>query len=135
MILDSSAILEVLFRGPTHLDVLERMESAGALAVGTPTLAETGIVLHARIGESSRGMLERFLDEFAVQEIPFGEIHWREAVEAFRRFGRGRHPASLNFGDCLSYATARLTGEPLLFTGGDFGQTDLPGANKESPPG
>jgi hypothetical protein len=61
-------------------------------------LAETGIVLHARVGEASRGMLERFLDEFGVQEIPFGEIHWREAVEAFRRFGRGRHPAALNFG-------------------------------------
>lgn len=126
MILDSSAILEVFFRGPEHLDVLKRMESAGVLAVGTPTLAETGIVLHARLGEASRGMLERFLDEFGVQEISFGEIHWREAVEAFRRFGRGRHPAALNFGDCLTYATTRLTGEPLLLTGGDFGQTDLP---------
>jgi ribonuclease VapC len=60
-----------------------------------------------------------------VQEIPFGEIHWREAVEAFRRFGRGRHPAALNFGDCLTFATAQLTGQALLFTGGDFGQTDL----------
>jgi ribonuclease VapC len=97
------------------------------------TLAETGIVLHARIGESARGMLERFLDEFAVQEISFGEIHWREAVEAFRRFGRGRHPEALTFGDCLTYATTRLTGEPLLFTGGDFGQTDLPPPGKVAP--
>ena len=126
MILDSSAILELLFRGPQHVEVLERMESAGVLAVGAPTLAETGIVLHARIGEASRGMLERFLDEFGVQEIPFGEIHWREAVEAFRRFGRGRHPAALNYGDCLTYATTRLAGESLLFTGGDFFHTDLP---------
>jgi ribonuclease VapC len=118
VILDSSAILEL--RGP-QLEVLERESAPG----GTPTLAETGIVLHARVGEASRGMLERFLDEFGVQEIPFGEIHWREAVEAFRRFGRGRHPAALNFGDCLTYATTRLAGESLLFTGGDFGQTDL----------
>jgi ribonuclease VapC len=125
VILDTSAILEVLFRGPAHREILSRMEAAGVLAVGAPTLAETGIVLHARLGEVSRGMLERFLDEFAVQEIPFGEIHWREAVEAFRRFGRGRHPAALNFGDCLTFATAQLTGQALLFTGGDFGQTDL----------
>lgn len=125
MILDSSAILEVLFRGPEHPGVLARMRAAPVLAAGAPTLAETGIVLHARLGEASRGLLERFLDEFGVAEIPFGEIHWREAVEAFRRFGRGRHPAGLNFGDCLTYAAAELAGEPLLFIGEDFSRTDL----------
>lgn len=125
MILDSSAILEVLFRGPEHAEVLARMRAAEVLAAGAPTLAETGIVLHARLGEASRGLLERFLDEFGVAEIPFGEVHWREAVEAFRRFGRGRHPAGLNFGDCLTYAAAHLAGEPLLFVGEDFARTDV----------
>jgi ribonuclease VapC len=127
VILDSSAILEVLFRGPEHEVLLARMEEAGILAAGSPTLAETGIVLHARLGETSRGMLERFLDEFAVAEIPFGEIHWREAVEAFRRFGKGQHPAALDFGDCMTYAASLLSGEPLLFTGEDFLRTDLGG--------
>ncbi len=65
------------------------------------------------------------LDELGIQEIPFGELHWREAVDAYRRFGKGRHPAALNFGDCMTYAVASLTGEPLLFVGNDFGHTDL----------
>lgn len=126
MILDSSAILAVVFREPECETLLDRIESSQAVAVGAPTLAETGIVLHARIGEPSRGMLERLLDELAIQEIPFGEVHWRETVDAFRRFGKGRHPAALNFGDCMTYATARLAGEPLLFVGDDFTRTDLP---------
>ena len=125
MILDSSAILAVIFRESGHEQLLERMHGAEALAVGTPTLTETGVVLHARLGPASHGLLERIMDELGVQEVPFGEIHWREAVDAFRRFGKGRHPASLNFGDCLTYATARLSGEPLLFVGADFSETDL----------
>jgi ribonuclease VapC len=65
------------------------------------------------------------LQELGINEIPFSQVHWREAVEAYQRFGRGRHPARLNFGDCLSYATARLAGQPLLFIGEDFIKTDL----------
>jgi ribonuclease VapC len=125
VILDTWALLAIVFREPGFEDLLERIQRAPAVAAGTPTLAETGIVLHARLGERSRGLLERLLDELGVQEIPFGEVHWREAVEAYRRYGKGRHPAGLNFGDCLTYATARLTGEPLLFTGADFAGTDL----------
>lgn len=125
MIVDSSAILAIVFREPGHERLLDRLKDAPAAAVGAPTLSETGIVLHARLGTASYGMLERFLDEFGIQEIPFGEIHWREAVDAFRRFGRGHHPASLNFGDCLTYAAARLSGEPLLFVGDDFPRTDI----------
>ena len=125
MILDTSALLAIVFREPGFEDLLERIRRAPAVAAGAPTLAETGIVLHARLGERSRGLLERLLDELREQEIPFGEVHWREAVEAYRRYGKGRHPAGLNFGDCLTYATARLTGEPLLFTGEEFARTDL----------
>ncbi len=128
MILDTSAILAVVFREPGYEQLLARLQAAEAVAVGAPTLAETGIVLHARMGEASRGLVERILDELAIQEIPFAEIHWREAVEAFRRFGKGRHPAGLNFGDCLSYAAAKLSGEPLLFVGDVFARTDLDAA-------
>ena len=127
MIVDSSALLSIVFREPGHEQVLARMESAVALAAGAPTLAETGIVLTARLGAAADGLLERLLDEFEIQEIPFGEIHWREAVDAFRRYGRGRHPAALNFGDCLTYAAAILSGEELLYVGEDFGRTDLAG--------
>jgi ribonuclease VapC len=128
MIVDSSALLAIVFREPGYEGLLERLDGAEAVAAGTATLAETGIVLQARLGAAADGMLERMLDELDIQEIPFGEIHWREAVDAYRRFGRGRHPAGLTFGDCLTYATARLSGEPLLFVGDDFLETDLESA-------
>ncbi len=125
MIIDTSAILAVVFREPGFEEVLRRMDAADVVAAGTPTLAETGIVLHARLGEQSRGVLERLLDELGIVEIPFGELHWREAVDGFRSFGKGRHPASLNFGDCMTYAVTKLAAEPLLFLGEDFRRTDL----------
>jgi len=125
VILDASALLAIVFREPGFEDLLERIRQAPAVAAGAPTLAETGILLHARMGEPSRWLLERLLDELGVEEVPFGELHWREAVEAYRRYGKGLHSAALSFGDCLTYAAARLTGEPLLFEGDDFGRTDL----------
>lgn len=128
MIVDASALLAVVFREPGYEEILRTLEASEALAAGAPTLAETGIVLTARLGPAASGLLERLLDEFGIQEIPFGEMHWREAVEAFRRFGKSRHPAGLNFGDCMTHAVASLTGEPLLFNGDDFGLTDLEAA-------
>lgn len=125
MIVDSSALLAVAFREPGHEELLDRMQNAPAVAAGAPTLTETGIVLHTRLGTQAHGLLERMLDELVIQEIPFGEVHWREAVDAYWRFGKGRHAASLNFGDCMTYAVARLAGEPLLYTGEDFAKTDL----------
>jgi ribonuclease VapC len=125
VIVDSSALLSIVFREPGWQSLIARMEEAAAVAAGAPTLAETGIVLQARLGTAADGMLERLLEELSIEEISFGEIHWREAVDAYRRFGRGRHTAALNFGDCMTYAVARLAGESLLFTGDDFRQTDL----------
>jgi ribonuclease VapC len=125
MIVDASALLAIVFREAGYEELLERIDAAEVVAAGTPTLAEAGIVLQARLGSAADGMLERMLDELEIQEVPFGEIHWREAVDAYRRFGRGRHRAGLNFGDCLTYATTRLSGEPLLFVGDDFLETDL----------
>jgi len=125
MILDASALLAIVFQEPGFEAILERMEAAPGVAAGSPTLAETGIVLQARLDGNADGLLERMLDELDVQEVPFGELHWREAVDAYRRFGKGRHPASLNFGDCMSYAVAQLAGESLLFVGDDFSRTDV----------
>ncbi len=120
MILDSSALLAIVFKEPGFEAILDRIAAAPGVAAGVPTLGETGIVLHARLGEASYGLLERLLDELGVQEVPFGELHWREAVDVFRRFGKGRHVAALNFGDCMAYAVASLAGEPLLFLGDEF---------------
>lgn len=125
MILDSSALLAIVFKEPDFERILEQIQKASLVAAGTPTLVETGIVLEARLGARAPGLLERLLDELAVEEIAFGSNHWREAVRAFRKFGKGRHRAALNFGDCMTYAVARLSGEPLLHRGDDFALTDV----------
>jgi ribonuclease VapC len=95
------------------------------VGIGAPTLTETAIVLASKLGEDSRSLLAVLLESLDVTVVPFTAAHGREAREAFLRFGRGRHPAALNFGDCLTYAVAKLADQPLLFTGDDFSQTDL----------
>ena len=125
MILDTSAVVAVFLREPGWAALADRIADAQEVAIGAPTLSETAIVLTARLGRDSRALLADFLHRFGIAIIPFCEEHWREAAEAYRRFGRGRHRARLNFGDCLSYATARLSGQPLLSVGDDFPKTDL----------
>lgn len=126
MIVDSSAIVAVLLRQPGYEPVLEQIAAAMAPAAGAPTLAETGIVLTARMGVAGKTLLARFVQESGLVVVPFGEHHWGAAVDAFLRYGKGRHPAALNFGDCMTYAVARVAGEPLLCLGEDFVKTDLP---------
>lgn len=128
MIVDSSAILAVMFREPGFEPLLEKLTGAAFIGIGCPTLVETGIVLSARMGFNADPLLLRFIQEFGIEEVPFGSDHWRVAVEVFRQFGRGNHPAKLNFGDCMSYAVSKLTGHPLLFAGEDFAMTDIPKA-------
>jgi ribonuclease VapC len=125
VILDSSAIVAIVLREPGFEALVGKVARAEALAVGAPTLAEAGIVLTARLGKDARGLLQGLLREWDAATVAFGEEHWREAVTAYDRFGRGRHAARLNFGDCMAYAVARLADEPLLCTGGDFAKTDL----------
>lgn len=125
MILDTSALIAILFKEPGYESIFEKLACAETALIGTPTLAETGIVLRARLGRPSAGILERFLREFMVVTVPFGEEHWREAVRAYGIFGKGSHPAALNFGDCMTYAVAKLAAHPLLCVGDDFSKTDL----------
>ena len=126
MILDSSAIVAIIAREPQRQELTDKLIGADVIAVGTPTLAECGVVLSARFGSLGRTLLDEFIREFEVLEVPFSEEHWRIAVGAFEKFGKGRHPAGLNYGDCMSYAVARLANRPLLFIGNDFSRTDLP---------
>ena len=125
MILDSSAVISIICREPESEGLIDKLRNAEMLGIGAPTLTEIGLVLEGRFRLDARGVLDRFLRDFEVVIIPFGERHWLESVDAYRRFGKGRHPAALNFGDCLSYATARLAEQPLLFVGNDFSKTDL----------
>lgn len=125
MVLDSSALLAILFREPEHERLLEALDAAEAIYVGAPTLAEAKIVLGARVGFDRSFLLDELLRQMDAEVVPFGREHADEAVRAYRRFGKGRHPADLNFGDAMSYALARLSGEPLLYVGDDFSRTDV----------
>jgi ribonuclease VapC len=126
VILDSSAIVAVVLREPGWEELLGRLGTESAVGVGAPTLVETALVLTARLGRNAGPLLARFIQESQVTVVAFSEEHWRTATDAYTRFGKGRHPAGLNFGDCLTYAVARLSGQPLLCRGGDFAKTDLP---------
>lgn len=126
MILDSSAIVAILLQESVAERLLTALQTDMQRGVGSPTLVETGLVVGSRIAfENKRHILPRFLQTFGIQVLPFGELHWMEAVDAFERYGKGRHPASLNFGDCLTYAVAKLSGQALLCVGNDFPKTDL----------
>lgn len=125
MMVDTSALIALVFKEPGHEALIHKLSEADYLGIGTPTLAETGIVLTARLQRGGRTILARLCEELGLVQVPFGEAHWRETVAAYERYGRGRHPARLNFGDCLSYATAKLATQPLLYVGNDFDKTDI----------
>jgi ribonuclease VapC len=125
LILDSSAVIAILRKEPGYEDLVALTPTDPGPGIGAPTLSEAGIVLVSRLGERGRSLLGRFITETDTDVIPFGEDHWQLAVEAHHRYGKGRHRAGLNFGDCLTYAVAKLAGEPLLAVGDDFAHTDL----------
>jgi len=125
MVLDSSAIVAIHLREPGHDRLIDRIDAAEVVVVGVPTLLETVMVLTARLGQDARPIIFTFLRRLEAEVVPFNEEHLDAAATAFMRFGRGRHPAALNFGDCMSYAVASVSGMPLLFTGEDFRRTDI----------
>ncbi len=125
MVLDSSAIVAIHLREPGHERLIERIDAAEVVVVGVPTLLESAMVLTARLGQDARPMLFAFLRRLEAEVVPFNEEHLDAAATAFIRFGRARHPAALNFGDCMSYAVASVAGMPLLFAGEDFKRTDI----------
>lgn len=126
MIIDSSAVVAILLKEPGWETLLDTLTADGATAIGAPTLVETGIVLTARLGVTGKTLLARFVHEANLQVVGVGDEHWQIAIDAYLRYGKGRHRAALNFGDCLTYAVARIAGEPLLYIGDDFPHTDLP---------
>ena len=125
MIIDSSALIAIMFREPEHKLLLDKMFSASNLRIGAATLVEATIVMSYRLNSDARNMIRDFIDECEIQVISFGMEHYSCASEAYLRFGKGKHKAALNFGDCLSYALAVVNNEPLLFIGNDFSKTDV----------
>lgn len=125
IVVDSSALIAILTAEPSGRELLDQLTAATRIQIGAATLVETGIVLVARIGLAGKTLLARFLAESGAEIIAIEDRHWTVAVDAFARYGKGRHPAALNFGDCLTYAVARVAGDPLLCIGDDFPQTDV----------
>lgn len=128
MVVDSSALIAVVMGEPERRAFIEAIVGADVRLVAAPTLLETNLVLLSRAGEGRLLDLHEFCVRGSVETVPFGPEHVALALDAFRRFGKGRHPAGLNFSDCFSYALAKATGEPLLFKGDDFTRTDLTAA-------
>lgn len=126
MIVDSSALVAIVLREPGHESLLERLLQDPKPAIGAATLLEAGIVLYARLGTDARPLVTRLLHEGGIAILPVTDAHFGIAMDAWLRFGKGRHPAALNFGDCLSYATAIVADAPLLAVGDDFPRTDCP---------
>lgn len=124
MILDTSAVLAILFREAEADAFVDLISDADLVGIAAPTLVETGVVLGNKFGFGTP-LLPQFLQEARVAIIPFGEPHWQTAISAYERYGKGRHPAKLNLGDCFSYAAAKLSTYPLLCKGNDFQQKDV----------
>jgi ribonuclease VapC len=125
MIVDSSAVSAIFLRKPGYERLIEALAAADQAGVGAPTLAEASFEISLASGSDAHPLIARFLQEFDLAIVSFSDRHYRAAADAFRRYGRGRHAAALDFGDCLSYAVARLAHQPLLAADPRFGKTDL----------
>jgi ribonuclease VapC len=135
VIVDSSAVLSIFLRRPGHQRLIEALAAADRAGIGAPTLAEAAFQLGLETGRDVHGLIARFVQEFDLEVVPFSEAHSRAAIDAWRRYGRGRGKAALGFGDCLAYAVARLAHQPLLTAEERFARTDLELATAEAAAG
>jgi ribonuclease VapC len=125
MILDTSALLAILLRELEAADFARAIELAEAVKMSVSSYLEAAIYVDRNGDEVRRAMLDTFLEEFAIKLEPISVEQARIARQAFQLFGKGRHAAGLNYGDCFTYALAKTTREPLLFKGHDFDKTDI----------
>lgn len=125
MVIDTSAIIAMLTQEPKADRLLTAVEADRTRLVSAATVVEASLVLLGRYGEAGDAPLDRLLRSIGAEVVPVGEEHVVLARDGALRFGRGRHPAALNYGDCFSYALSVERGEPLLCVGDDFSQTDV----------
>jgi ribonuclease VapC len=121
-------VVAVLLEEEGHDRLVEAIADCASVAIGAPTLVEVDCVMARRLEDDDDALISAFLEDSRVEVIAFDERHRSLAREARLRYGKGRHPAKLNYGDCMTYATARLADRPLLFVGEDFAKTDLAAA-------
>lgn len=125
MVIDSSAIVCILQREQEADRFIQLIAEDGSRLMSTFSILETAVVIEVRKGAAGARELDLLLHEADVTSVPFTVEHLELARDAYRRFGKGQHPAGLNLGDCVSYALAEHSGEPLLFKGDDFAKTDI----------
>lgn len=125
MVIDTSALIAILRQEPEAARLAVAIEQDTVRLVSAASVLETTIVMTARHGEEGAADLDRLLMKAAAEVVPVTVEQVNVARRAFLRYGKGRHPARLNFGDCFSYALAKAATQPLLFKGDDFGKTDV----------
>ena len=125
MVLDSSALIAILHMEPEALAFSEAIDAAPQCYLAAPTYVEAAIVIEARLGAEGLLDLKALIDNYHIAIVPFTREHAETALLAFRHYGKGRHQARLNMGDCNAYALAKDMNELLLFKGKDFSQTDI----------
>ncbi len=125
MVIDTSAVLAILQLEPEAESFAQRIDTADVRRISTVSILEAGIIVEARKGRVGAQELDAFLQQGGFVIEPFDAEQAEVARDAYRRFGKGRHEAALNLGDCASYALAKTFGEPLLFKGTDFPRTDV----------
>ena len=128
MIIDTSAVLAVLFGEPDAGRYEEAIAAAWPRRMSVVALLEAAMVVEGRGGAAAGQELDTLLERSEIELAPVTPEHANAARRAWRRFGKGNHPAALNFGDCFAYALAKTAGEPLLFKGEDFSRTDIEAA-------
>lgn len=125
MVIDSSVLVAILFDEPEAEGFVEAIAEADRRLMSAASLLEAAIVVDNQISPAAGRQLDAFVEDAQIEIEPVTERQFRIARQAYLDFGRGNHPAKLNFGDCFAYALAKATGEPLLFKGDDFARTDI----------
>ena len=128
MVIDTSAVLAVLLAEPDGPDFAGAIATAERRLMSAASFLETAIVIDSQLGAAAGRQLDVFADRAGLTVVPVSLDHVRIARQAYADYGKGHHPAGLNFGDCFAYALAKAAGEPLLFKGTDFAATDITAA-------
>jgi ribonuclease VapC len=125
MVIDTSVLLAILQDEPERRAFADAIEAADSCSMSVASLLETSLVIESRFGAEGSRDLDQLVEKAGIELVPVDLEQVRVARRAHARFGKGRHPAGLSFGDCFAYALARTLGEPLLFEGDDFSRTDV----------
>ncbi len=128
MVIDTSALIAILLGEPERPAFRDAILAAPSRVMPAPNYLEAAIVTVNRLGEASLAELRSVIDGLEIDLVDFTQEHAAVAEDAFLRYGKGRHPAALNFGDCIAYAVAKAESQPLLFKGADFSLTDVAAA-------